>query len=139
MIINKNDNLFIVHIFKEYINDINMFDVNMMITFFKNILKKIKNKYYVNGLCDIYAYYDKNYGMILEIDNYDDDIIELDANIKFYFDSNFLQEIDFDLDNDYDNIYYYNGKYYTNYKNNNDSKIIYKNISNIIYNGLKIK
>ena len=139
MVINKTDNIFIVHIFKEYIDDINIFDIKMMITFFKNILKKIKTKYYIKGLCNIDVYYDKKYGMILEINNYDDEIIELDVNIKFYLDSNFLVEIDNDIGCEYDNIYYYNGKYYTDYLVNSDSKIIYRNTLDIICNGLKIK
>ena len=139
MIINKFDDIFIVHILKKYLDNINIFDVKMMISFFKKVLSKIKKKYYINGLCYISVYYDENYGMILEIDSFDNGIMELDVNIKFYFDSIFMIEIDSDVYDEYDNIYYYDGKYYTYYIKNSDSTIIYKDTLNIIFNGLKVK
>ena len=139
MIINEKEDLFVVHIFNEYLGDINIFDIEKMITLFKNILEKIKQKYFINGLCNIVVYYDKNYGMILEISNHDNHMIELDVKIKFYLDVIFLIEITSDIDNEYDNIYYYSGKYYTNYKTYMDSNVIYKDTLNIICNGFKIR
>lgn len=137
MIINKCDNLFIVHILKNNMENINIFDVENMFTFFKRIIMIVKNKYDIRGFCNIFVYYDDNYGMILEIDNYDSYMEELEVKIEFYLENTFMIEID-DVD-DYDNVYYYKGKYYTNYKYDSDNRIIYKDTFDIIYNGLKIK
>ena len=137
MIISKCDNLFIVHILKNNIGNINIFDIENVTSFFKKIIMIIKNKYDIKGFCNIFVYYDDKYGMILEIDNYCNYMVELDIKIEFHLENNFMIEID-DIDS-YDNVYYYRGKYYTNYRDDSDNEIIYKDTFKIIYNGLKIK
>lgn len=141
MIISKDGNLFIVKIYKENINDIDIYDTDKILELFKSFLVILKDKYKISGLCDINVYINDDYGMILEINNlykYDD---EIDIKISFHIDALFMIEINFDIDNydDYDEIYFYNNKYYTNYKNIYDSSVIYKDSLEIINSGIRIK
>lgn len=141
MIIIKDGNLFIVKIYKENINDIDIYDTDKILELFKSFLVILKDKYKISGLCDINVYINDDYGMILEINNlykYDD---EIDIKISFHIDALFMIEINFDIDNydDYDEIYFYNNKYYTNYKNIYDSSVIYKDSLEIINSGIRIK
>ena len=141
MIINKIDNIYTVHIFNNYIKDINIFDTDDIVSFLKSIIIKVKKKYNLNGLCNVSVYYDNNYGIIMEIDNYNKDEVILDVNIKIYMNAIFMMEINYDINaiNNYDDIYYYKDRFYTYYDFNNDSKVIFKNSLDIMDKGLKVK
>lgn len=138
MIISKNDNLIIVKVFREHITDIDIYDVEMVCDFFKNLLIKIKKKYDIRGLCYIDVYTNNEFGMIIEIDNiyqYDD---EVDIKISFHIDALFMKEV-VDIDNIENEIYYYKDKYYACYDGISDSNIIYKNSLEIIDKGIRVK
>ena len=66
---------------------------------------------------------------------------DIDVKIRFHIDSYFMNEIDFDPDaiNLYDDLYYYNNKYYTMYNKLWDSNIIYKDCEDIVNKGIRIK
>lgn len=135
MIISSYDDIFIVKIFKDSTYNIND-DIDSVLEIFKIVLKKLRNKYDVRGLCYIDIYTNDDYGIIIEVDNvykYDDDI---DIKVSFHFGSYFMMEIE-DIDI-YKTVYYYDGKYYTEYENNFDSYVIY-NCDDIINDGIKIK
>ena len=139
MIIKKDNNKYIVHILNNNIDIINIYDVEEITLFFKKVLNKVKNKYNIKGLCNIYVYLDNNYGMVIEIDNYNKCTNILNVKVKFILDASFMIEIN-DIDNNkYEDIYYYMGKYYTYYNDTSDSEIIYNNYFDIIDKGLKIK
>ena len=61
-----------------------------------------------------------------------------DIKINIHLDSIFLVEILNDEILNYDEVYYYNNKFYSKYNNLYDSYVIYKNIDKIISNGIKI-
>ena len=75
----------------------------------------------------------------MEIKNIDRDLEYFDIKVCFHLDSLFLNEIAYTYNNDYDEIYYYNDKYYTIYNKNIDSNVIYKDVLTIINKGIKIK
>ena len=66
---------------------------------------------------------------------------DIDVKIRFHIDSYFMNEIDFDPDaiNLYDDLYYYNNKYYNMYNKLWDSNIIYKDCEDIVNKGIRIK
>ena len=68
MIIRKEDNLYIVYIFSNFINDIDIFDYNDITFLFKRIFSLLKEKYNVNGFCDVDVYVNnkKVCGILLE-------------------------------------------------------------------------
>ena len=141
VVVCKEDNIYIVRVYKEFIQNFDIYDTDNILELFKSILMKLKSKYKINGLCYIDVYVNEKYGMIIEINNvykYDD---EMDIKISFHVDSIFMNEINFDV-NDidcYEEIYYYDDKYYANYDIVHDSNIIYKNSLDIINNGIRIK
>lgn len=139
MIISKEDNLFIIKIFKEYLNDIDIYDKDSIVSLFKEIILKMKKKYDLCGLLEIKVYINEEYGMIMEVNNvckYED---EIDIKISFNIDSVFLYEINDEFE-DIGSVYYYNEKYYSDYLNGySDSDVIYKNSLDIISKGIKIK
>ena len=139
MVIRRNDNLFVIKIFKEHLNEIDIYDRDSIILLFKKILSKLRKKYDICGLFNIKVYINDDYGMIMEINNvykYND---EIDIKIKFNIDWLFLYEVN-ELDNNKGNIYYYNDKYYSDsFDDSLDSYVIYKNSFDIVYNGIKIK
>ena len=125
MIIQKLDDYYIVKIFKEKLEEFNPFDKNCIEKLFQKILKKLLKNYSIHGLIDADIYFDRLYGMIIELRevyNYFDDI---DLKIHFHLDSVFLVEIDDDIKSLKD-VYYYQGKYYKTYDKMIDSPIIYK-------------
>ena len=141
LIINKEGNLFIIKVYREYIDNFDIYDIDNVTDIFKNVLIELKKKYNIRGLCDIDVYVNYDFGMIIEVDNiykYGEDI---DVKIRFHIDSYFFNEIDFDpKDRElYRDIYYYKNKYYTNYNKFNDSDIIYKDSDDIISYGIKLK
>jgi hypothetical protein len=141
MIISKCDDLIVVKVFKETINDIDIYDVDMVCNFFKKLLVKIKKKYDVKGLCYIDVYTNEKFGMVIEINNiykYDEND-EVEVKINFYIDAIFMKEI-IDLDSIKDKeVYYYAGKYYTYYDRMVDSNVIYKYCLDIINKGIRVK
>ena len=139
MVICKEDNLFIIKIFKNYLNDIDIYDKDSIVSLFRDILFKLNKKYDLCGLFDIKVYINDDYGMIMEVNNiykYDD---EIDVKINFNIDSIFLYEINNECDSK-GNVYYYDGKYYSDYVDGYyDSYVIYKDSLDIIRKGIKIK
>lgn len=141
LIISRNGDLFIIKIYKDNIQNFDMYDTDSILELFKSFLVKLKDKYKVSGLCCIDVYANEYFGIIIEVNNiykYDD---EIDIKVSFHIDSFFLVEINFDIDDmdNYDEIYYYNGKYYANYKNICDSNIIYDGSLEIVNKGIRIK
>ena len=137
MIISNNDNVIIVKVYRDYYCYFNIYDINDLYSFFKNLFKNIKNKYEISGFCDVDVYTNDNFGMIIEINNtykYED---KIDVKITFHVDNVFLVEIN-DIDK-YDNIYYYKNRYYTYYDKKIDNNILYKDCKYIINNGIKIR
>ena len=141
LIINNDGSLFIIKIYKESIDNFDLFDIDNVTDIFKDILIKIKKKYNISGLCDIDVYVNYDFGMIIEINNVYKYGKDIDVKIRFHIDSYFMNEIDFDPDaiNLYDDLYYYNNKYYTMYNKLWDSNIIYKDCEDIVNKGIRIK
>ena len=139
MIINKCDNLFVVKIYKELVNNFDIYDMDSILELFKIVLGKLKNKYNICGLCIIDVYVNDLFGIIMEINNIYKYKGDIDIKVTFHIDSVFMMEIDSkDIDN-YNDIYYYNNKYYTGYNNNLDSCIVYKDSLDIINSGIKLR
>ncbi len=139
MIISKNDDLYIVRLFKNKIKDVDIFDIENISTIFRDILIRLKTKYNIRGFCLIEVFVNEYYGMIIEIYNIDTYGKDIDVKIRFHIDSLFMNEInEHDIDS-YDDCYLYNNKYYTTYKNVSDSELIYKDAYKIIKEGIKIK
>ena len=141
LIINNDGSLFIIKIYKESIDNFDLFDIDNVTDIFKDILVKIKRKYNVSGLCDIDVYVNYDFGMIIENNNVYKYGKDIDVKMRFHIDSYFMNEIDFDPDaiNLYDDLYYYNNKYYTMYNKLWDSNIIYKDCEDIVNKGIRIK
>ena len=137
MIINKKNNLYIIYLSRKSIDKYDLLNYNDLYKLLKNVLFLLKKKYNVMGFCDIDIYANDKYGLVIEINNnsFDSDIIDLKVNV--HLNSIFLLEIDY-FDN-YDDIYYYSSKYYTNYVESIDSSIIYKESFDIINYGIKVK
>ena len=138
MIISCKDGYYLVKIFKETIPDFDIFDIDMIKNLFKDILIKVKDKYNLSGLIDIDVYVNYEYGIILEIYeliNYEG---AMDVRIHFNIDVLFMCEIDDNNIIDYDDVYYYDNKYYVKYNNLCDSMIIYKGCNDIIDRGIRI-
>ena len=139
-IISHGENIYYLYVdYVSYYNKIpSSYTESKTAVYSKNILK---DKYKVSGLCCIDVYANEYFGIIIEVNNiykYDD---EIDIKVSFHIDSFFLVEINFDIDDmdNYDEIYYYNGKYYANYKNICDSNIIYDGSLEIVNKGIRIK
>ena len=138
MIFSKEDKFILVKIYKSYLNNFDIYDKEKIMDLFKGIFIKVKKKYNLSGLFDVYIYVNESYGMIIEIKNvylYDN---ESDIKIKVHLDSVFLIEIFNHEILDYDEVYYYKDKFYGIYKNVCDRNIIYKNTDIIMSNGMKI-
>ncbi len=137
MIIRKIDNIFIVRIFKDKLNDFDVFNQDSIRHLFKNVLSQIRSKYYLEGLLSIDIYVNECYGMIIEIEpiNYYQD--EIDMKIQVHLDCIFLYEINLPEIKTLKNVYYYKNKYYTIYQNMIDSNVIYK-ADDILEKGIKI-
>ena len=138
MIFSKEDKFILVKIYKSYLNNFDIYDKEKIMDLFKGIFIKVKKKYNLSGLFDVYIYVNESYGMIIEIKNvylYDN---ESDIKIKVHLDSVFLIEIFNHEILDYDEVYYYKDKFYGIYKNACDRNIIYKNTDIIMSNGMKI-
>ena len=138
MIFNKENKFLLIKIFKSYLKDFDIYNKDDIINLFKFIFIKIKKKYNLSGLFNVDIYVNSDYGMIIEINNlyYLDN--ESDMKINIHLDSIFLVEISSNEIFNHDEIYYYNNKFYSKYNQLYDSYVIYKNIDEIISNGIKI-
>ena len=131
------DNLYIIKIDKKHVN--NLYDTDEILEILKNNLIYVKKFFHISGLCSIDIYVNYLYGIIIEIDNINKYGNDLDIKVKFHINSYFLSEIEFDDIDKYNLLYYYNNKFYTNYTENLDSIIVYKNVQEIINKGIKLK
>lgn len=126
MIIQKLDDYYIVKVFKEKLDDFNPFDKSCIEQLFQKILKKLLKNYSIHGLIDADIYFDRLYGMIIELREVYDYFDDIDLKIHFHLDSVFLVEIEYDYFNKMNDVYYYKGKYYKVYDKIIDGPIIYK-------------
>ena len=126
MIIQKLDDYYIVKVFKEKLDDFNPFDKSCIEQLFQKILKKLLKNYSIHGLIDADIYFDRLYGMIIELREVYDYFDDIDLKIHFHLDSVFLVEIEYDYFNKINDVYYYKGKYYKIYDKIIDGPIIYK-------------
>lgn len=138
MIIRKCDEYFLIKVFDEYLGDFNIFDINDIKVFFRELFKKLIKKYDLHGLIDAYLYINNNYGMIIELYELDSYFDDLDVKININFSDLFLVNIDNKDILDYDDVYYYKDKFYGNYKESCDSEVLYKNTNEIINKGIKV-
>ena len=125
MIIQKLDDYYIVKIFKEKLGDFNPFDKSCIEKLFQKILKKLLKNYSIHGLIDADIYFDRLYGMIIELREVYDYFDDIDLKIHFHLDSVFLVEIEYDYFNKMNDVYYYKGKYYKVYDKIIAGPIIY--------------
>ena len=139
MIIRKCEEYFLIKVFNEYLGNFNIFDVNDIKVFFSELFKKLIKKYNLHGLIDAYLYINNDYGMIIELYELDSYFDNIDVRIKINFSDLFLVNIDNKDILNYEDVYYYNDKFYGNYKNISDSEVLYKNTKDIINKGIKIK
>lgn len=138
MIIRKIEDYFLIRIYKESIGEFNIFDKDDIKDCFQKILNKIQKKYNLRGLVEVDVYVNLDYGMIIEIHpicNYFNDI---DMRIHIHLDSVFLVNIDTNHLLDYDDVYYYKGKFYGTYPGVCDNEVFYKDTEDIINKGIKI-
>lgn len=138
MIFNKENKFILVKIFKSYLNDFDIYDKDNMIDLFKDIFITIKNKYNLLGLFDVDIYVNDEYGLIIEIHNICSYDYEIDLRINVHLDSIFLSEINSSEILDYNEVYYYNDKFYGLFKKFSDNDVIYKNTNVIINDGIKV-
>lgn len=138
MIIRKLDDYFLIKISKSEVGDLNIFDMDNIKSLFKNIFTKLNKKYSLHGQIDAEVYVNNNYGLIIELYLIDDFFEGIDIRIKMHLNSLFLVNIDCYNILDYDDVYYYDGKFYGNYLDNSDSDIIYKKTEKIVNEGIKV-
>ena len=138
MIFSKEDKFLLVKIFKDNLKDFDVYDKEQIMSLFKDIFVKMKDKYNMSGLFDADIYVNNEFGMIIEIYNLCFYNGEVDLKIKFHLDSIFLTEINTNELLDYEDVYYYEKKFYSNFKKNSDREVIYKDVDLIINNGIKI-
>ena len=139
LIIRKCDEYFLVKVFNEYLGDFNIFDTNDIKNFFSDLFKKLIKKYGLHGLIDAYLYINNDYGMIIELYELDSYFDDIDVKININFNNLFLSNIDSKDILDYDDVYYYEGKFYGKYKSLSDNEVLYKNTEDVINKGIKVK
>ena len=141
----ENNNTYQIKIYEE----ININNINKLKDIIKEIIKKIKKKYFLRKeiVLDIYP---SNYETIIELKDYNKlinitNFTELKINI--HTDTIFLYEIDYPTKYK-GTIYYYKNKYYLKINNISEkeylylseySKLLYKDNDKILDNGLIIK
>ena len=140
MIIRHCDECFVVKVLKSEIGDFNIFDIDDIKCFFKDIFKNITKNYDLHGLIDANVYVNNDYGMIVELVSINScfDELDIDVKIKMHLNNVFLVEIDSYYLLDYDDVYYYNDKFYGVYNDLSDGEIIYKDTEEIIDKGIKV-
>ena len=138
MIIRKIDDYFLIKFYQEEMGEFDVFDIENIKSFFQKIFDKLRKKYKLKGLVDVDVYVNLDYGMIIEIHpvcNYFDDI---DMKIHIHLGSIFLVEIDMNDVLDYEDVYYYKGKFYGNYLGICDNEVFYKDTEEIMEYGIKV-
>ena len=138
MVIRKCDDYFLIKIFKDNIGDFNIFDMDSVKELFQSIFDKLRIKYDLHGLIDVDVYVNDRYGLIIELYPIDSYFDEIDMRIKMHLKDVFLVSIDSNSILDYEDVYYYEGKFYGTYSGNNDSEVFYKNIEDIMLKGIKV-
>lgn len=141
MIISKEDDLFLVKVFKEYLpENFDIFDKESITEVFKEVLIKLKKKYQLSGLFDVEVYVNPEYGFIMEVENiFESDCCEeMDVNIHIHLDSIFMNEIDVEDISKEQEVYYWNGKFYGMYHELRDSGVLYKNCLELMEKGIRI-
>lgn len=138
MIIRKYEDCFLIKVFKDSVKDFNIFDMDSIKDFFQIIFNKFKNRYDLYGLIDVDVYVNDCYGMIIEMRPICDYFDEVDMRIKMHLNNAFLVNIDSNSILDYEDVYYYNGKFYGTYMGLCDSEVIYKNTEEIINKGIRV-
>lgn len=138
MIFSKEDKFLLVKIFKNKLTDFDIYDKEQIMDLFKDIFLKVKEKYKMSGLFDVDIYVNNDFGMIMEINNLCFYNGEVDVKLRFHLDSIFLMEISANEILDYEDVYYYNEKFYGNFRDFSDKEIIYKNVDLIINDGIRI-
>lgn len=138
MIIRKCDEYFLIKVFKENVGNFNIFDMDSVKDFFQSIFDELKKKYELHGLIDVDVYVNDSYGMIIEMMPIDSYFDEIDMRIKMHLSNVFLVEIDSNSILDYEDVYYYNGKFYSNYSGLIDSEVLYKDTEEIMNKGIKV-
>ena len=145
MIISKCDENFLIKIFKDSLEEFNIFDIESIKELFQDVFKKMTKKWDLHGFYDADVYVNNDYGMIIELvpvnsyleefDNYFD---EVDIRINVHLSNEFLVLIDSNSILDYEDVYYYDGKFYGAYLGNCDNEVLYKDTDLIVNNGIKI-
>ena len=145
MIISKCDENFLIKIFKDSLEEFNIFDIESIKDLFQDIFKKMTKKWDLRGFYDADVYVNNDYGMIIELvpvnsyleefDNYFD---EVDIRINVHLSNEFLVLIDSNSILDYEDVYYYDSKFYGSYLGNCDNEVLYKDTDLIVNNGIKI-
>lgn len=118
--------------------DFNVYDRDSIKNFFQDIFNKLKDKYHLSGLVDVDVYVNLLYGMIIEIHPICNFFDEVDMRIQIHLNSIFINEIQMNEILDYENVYYYKGKFYGVYQGLSDSEILYKDIEEILEKGIKV-
>lgn len=145
MIISKCDENFLIKIFKDSLEEFNIFDIESIKELFLDIFKKMTKKWDLHGFYYADVYVNNAYGMIIELvpvnsyleefDNYFD---EVDIRINVHLSNEFLVLIDSNSILDYEDVYYYDGKFYGAYLGNCDNEVLYKDTDLIVNKGIKI-
>lgn len=138
MIIRKCDDYFLIKVFKDRVGDFNIFDMDSIKEFFQSIFDKLREKYDLRGLIDVDVYVNNEYGIIVEMRPIDSYFDEIDMRIKMHLSDVFLVNIDSNSVLDYEDVYYYKGKFYGPYSGSSDSEVLYKNTEDIILKGIKV-
>lgn len=138
VIIRKFDDYFLIKVFKNNLSAFNIFDINDIKELFKNIFQELSKRYDLHGLIDADVYINEKYGLIIEMIPIESDFDDIDMRINFHLCNCFLVNIDSSSILDYDEVYYYDGKFYGTFSTSSDSDILYKNTNEIINNGIKV-
>lgn len=139
MIISKDDEGYLVKVFKEYLPcNFDIFDKESIVLVFRDILVKLKEKYQIRGVIEIDAYVQEEYGMILEIRETCPYYEEMDVHIHFHLDAVFLTEIDMEDIAKRQEVYYYKDRFYSIYSKVCDCSIIYKDCDDILEHAIRI-
>jgi len=143
------ENNFIAKISNDVVENIDIFDIDEVEEFIKNLFTTFLKRQKIKGEVELNIYIDNNYGMIVDIKNEEDFVFddEIDIKIIFHLNNAFLYEIDyFDILENTNikdvNIYFYNNKFYLELIDDIDKKDYIKLLeaSNIIWDneGFKI-
>ena len=138
MFIRKCDDYFLIKIFRDSVGNFNIFDMDSIKGLFQTIFDKLREKYDLHGLIDVDVYVNYNYGLIIELKPLDSYLDDVDMRIKMHLRDVFLVCIDSNSILDYEDVYYYDSKFYGTYIENSDNEVIYRDIDDIIFKGIKV-